>query len=89
MTTLIQAIAQNPTVNAFRRNRRGSDDVRDWQFEPSPGDVVANADRDGFYVISALNIISNGDVRRCYMDISLPERITDYAYFITGDELRN
>lgn len=88
MPTLIQAIAKNPTVNAFRRVRRGSDNVRDWQFEPSPGDVVANADRDGFYVIAAMNIISERDVCRCYMDVSLPERINDYAYLIAGDELR-
>ena len=56
MPTLIQAIAKNPTVNAFRRVRRAGDDVRNWQFEPSPGDVVANADRDGFYVIAAMCI---------------------------------
>ena len=96
MPTLIQAIAKNPTVNAFRRVWRGSENVRDWrfenvrdwQFEPSPGDVVANADRDGFYVIAAMNIISERDVYRCYMDVSLPKRINTYAYFISGDELR-
>jgi hypothetical protein len=33
-------------------------------------------------------IVSQSEVRRCYMDISLPERINDYAYFIDEDELR-
>ena len=88
MSTLIQEIAKNPTVKAFRRVRCAGDDVCSWQFEPSPGDVVANADRDGFYVIAAMCIDSQSEVRQCYMDISLPERINDYAYFIDGDELR-
>ncbi len=84
MPTLIQAIAKNPTVNAFRRVSRGSDNVRDWQFEPSPGDVVANADRDGFYVIAAMNIISERNVCRCYMfQLAADEEVS--SYFIYGE----
>jgi hypothetical protein len=88
MATLVQEIAENPAVNAFRRVRHLGGDVCNWQFEPSPGDVIANADRDGYYVIAAMCIVSQSEVRRCYMDISLPERINDYAYFIDEDELR-
>jgi hypothetical protein len=87
LPTLIQTIAANPGIKAFRRVGRGGMDIHNWQFEPIPGDVVAEADRDEFCVIAAMNIISKTDVRQCYMDVSLPERITDCVYFIVGNEI--
>jgi hypothetical protein len=87
MPELIQAITQHPTVNAFRRLERNGDDPRRWEYAPVPGEVVADADQDGFYVLGALNIRSKTDVRRCYMDISTPERINDYAYWFDGGRL--
>lgn len=47
-----------------------------------------DADREAFYVLGAMNILSKTDVRRCYIDLSTPERINDYAYVLDGGELR-
>jgi hypothetical protein len=88
MPNLIESIAMYPTVNAFRRLEGEGDDPLAWEYSPEPGDVVADADQDGFYVLGAINIVSKTDNRRCYMDISLPERINDYAYLYDGRELR-
>jgi hypothetical protein len=88
MANLIQSIRQYPSVNAFRRVGRNGDDPRGWEYAPVPGDVLAGADQDGFYVLGALNIRSKTDVRRCYMDLSTPERINDYAYVVDGNEVR-
>jgi hypothetical protein len=85
---LIQAITQHPTINAFRRVKGGGKDPREWEYAPEPGEVVVDADRDGFYVLGAMNIRSKTEVRRCYMDLSTPERINDYAYVFEGRELR-
>jgi len=87
LAKLIQAIAANPHIKAFRRVGRGGGDIRAWEFEPIPGDVVPDADRSGFVVIAALNVISKSNVRRCYMDLSLPERVNDYVYFVSENEI--
>lgn len=91
MPNLIELITKYPTINAFRRvdsEEEEGDDPSKWEFEPEPGDVVANADQTGFYVLGAMNILAKTDVRRCYMDICTPERINTYAYFLDGHELR-
>jgi hypothetical protein len=88
MTNLIQAISQHPTVNVFRAIRRNGDDPRWWEYTPLPGELLGDADQDGYYILGAMNIHSKSDVRRCYMDLSTPERISDYAYLFDGDELR-
>jgi hypothetical protein len=87
MPNLTQAITQYPKVNAFRRVARDGDDPREWEYEPVTGEVLAGADRHGFYVLGAMNVRSKSDVRRCYMDISTPERINDFAYLVDGREL--
>jgi hypothetical protein len=89
MPNLIQAITQHPTVNAFRRVESDGDDPRGWEHAPVPGDVLADADQEGFYVLGAMNIRSKTDVRRCYMNLSTPERINDRAYIFDGGELRD
>lgn len=88
MPNLLQAITQHPTVNAFRRLTDNGDDPREWEYAPEPGEVVVAADREAFYVVGAMNILSKTDVRRCYIDLSTPERINDYAYVLDGGELR-
>jgi hypothetical protein len=77
MPTLIQLIAKNPSVNAFPRVGGEGDDPNGWNYEPMPGDVVAEDDWDAFYIVAALGIKSRGDVRKCHMDVCLQERIND------------
>jgi tetratricopeptide (TPR) repeat protein len=89
MPNLIEAITQYPDINAFRRLEQDADvdDPRECQYVPVPGDVVADADQSEFYILGAMNILSKTDIRRCYMDVSTPERINDYAYLFDGREL--
>src|SRR5262249_19285228 len=88
MLNLVEAITQHPDPNAFRRVSGEGDDPREWEYEPLNGDVVVDADQEGFYVVGAMNIRSKTDVRRCYLDISTPERIESNAYFFDGHALR-
>jgi hypothetical protein len=87
-SNLIETITLHPTVNAFRRLKANGDDPRLWEYTAEFGDVVTEADEDGFYILGAMNIRSTTDVRRCYLDVSMPERINDYAYVFDGGELR-
>lgn len=42
----------------------------------------------GFYVVRAMQVLPDGQVIGCLMDVSVPERINDYAYFIDNGRLR-
>jgi hypothetical protein len=95
MPTLIELITEYPTVNAFRRidDDDEDDDALEWdplrfEYTPEPGDVLTDAGRCGFYVLGAMNILSQTDVRRCYLDVCMPERIDTFAYIFNGRELR-
>lgn len=88
MPTLIEAITTNPNAKAFRRVKGNGDDPCAWQFDAIVGDVVVESGQSGFYILGATNVLADHQIRRCYMDISLPERINDYAYFFERDELR-
>ena len=41
----------------------------------------------GFYIVAALQVLPDGAINHCYMDVSFPERINDYAYFIEEGQL--
>jgi uncharacterized protein HemY len=43
--------------------------------------------KDGFFIIKAKNILPDGTMRECYIDVSLPERISDYAYHVCEGSL--
>ena len=41
----------------------------------------------GFFVVRALQILPGGQIVHCLMDVSFPERINDYAYFVQNARL--
>jgi hypothetical protein len=87
MPNLLEAIKLYPTANAFRVDHEDEDPL-EWECVPLPGDVLVDADQEGYFILAALNIRSTTDVRRCYLDLSTPERINDSVYMLDGDELR-
>lgn len=88
MPNLLEAIKLYPTANAFRVDYHEDEDPLEWECVPLPGDVLVDADQEGYFILAALNIRSTTDVRRCYLDLSTPERINDSVYMLDGDELR-
>jgi tetratricopeptide (TPR) repeat protein len=50
-------------------------------------DAPVLSEQDGFFIIQAKNILPDGTIRECYIDVSLPERISDYAYYVHGGSL--
>jgi RNA recognition motif. (a.k.a. RRM, RBD, or RNP domain) len=59
-----------------------------WELEPLDTDLLSDSDSDGLHVMKALNLLPDGAIRACYMDMNLPERTTDYAFFVENGSLR-
>jgi uncharacterized protein HemY len=45
------------------------------------------SDEDGFFVVKAKNILPDRTICECYIDVSLPERVSDHAYRIRNESL--
>jgi tetratricopeptide (TPR) repeat protein len=83
---LIKALAEYPKTLIFRRVNH-SDDADEANMEVEPINSLILLESKDFFIVKAKNILANGIVKDCYMDISLPERINDYAYFFDGKSL--
>ena len=83
---LIKALAHYPEIHIFRVVEQSNDNQTNWEVEPL--DWVVLQESEGFYIVKAKHILPNGIIQDCYIDISLPERINDYAYFGDGRSLK-
>ncbi len=88
MATFLDAIAANPQVKFFRVLDSRAEHPRDWQLEPLQTELLSDAEADGYHVMKALNLLHDGSIRECFIDMNLPERITDYAFFLQNGSLR-
>ncbi len=65
-----------------------AENPRAWELEPLEMELLSDTNCDGLHVLKAFNVQPDGTILDCYMDVNLPERISDYAFFIHGDSLR-
>jgi tetratricopeptide (TPR) repeat protein len=87
---LIDALIQYPTIPIFSRVEGPEpcdDDIRDWEFEPIDAPVLRESDGSNFFIVKAKHVLPDRTIRDCYLDLCLPERISDYAYFLRGDDI--
>ena len=82
MATFVDAVTRNPYVRFFRVVDSSAENPCDWELEPLQVDLLSDQESDGNHVMKALNLLPDGAIRECYMDMNLPERISDYAFFI-------
>jgi len=80
---LTEAIIACPKVRIFRVVDSESEQKDEWDVQPADAPVLSG--QDGFFIVKAKNILPDGAIRDCYIDVSLPERISDYAYFVHGN----
>jgi len=88
MPSFVDAIARHPQVKFFRVLERNRKDPADWQLEPLMTELLSETNADDYHVIAALNVLPDATLQECYIDMALPERISDYAFFVSGDSLR-
>jgi hypothetical protein len=88
MARFIAAITANLQVKFFRVLDSGAGHPRNWQLEPLQTDLLSDTEADGYHVMKALNVLPDGMIHECYIDMNLPERISDYAFFVEDGSLR-
>lgn len=87
MMRLVEALTQYPDVPIFAVLDSDTGDASDWNVMPIDARVLAESEERDFFVVKAKNIRPDGTVADCYIDMHLPERISDFACFIHGDRL--
>lgn len=88
MSRFVDAITARPEVKFFRVLDSEAKHPRDWPLEPLQTDLLSDAEADGYHVMRALNILPDGAICECYIDMNLPERISDYAFFLENGSIR-
>jgi len=87
VSRLIDAITSHPEVKFFRVLDSRSDRPEKWRLGPLLVDILSDTRADGYYVMKAFHVVPDGTIRGCYIDMSLPERISDYAFFVENASL--
>lgn len=85
---LINALLNHPSVPIFCVKDSENENKAEWEVEPVNSKVLTESDtNDDFYIVKAKNILEDKSIKDCYIDISLPERISDYAYFLRDQSI--
>jgi uncharacterized protein HemY len=82
---LVDALTLHPEIRIWAVLDPEPTAKSDWDVESIDGDVLHESEIDFFFILKAVNILPDGTIKDCYIDITLPERISDYAYFAAGN----
>lgn len=80
-----EAINRFPDCKIFSVINNDNIDCNSWEVELINEEILPA--EEGFYIIKAKNIVSREKIVDCYIDISMIERINDYAYFIQDNRI--
>jgi hypothetical protein len=87
MMRLLDALIQHPDVAIFAVLDSDSDERSEWGVTPIDESVLTESEDHDFFIVKAKNIHPDGVAADCYIDICLPERISDYVYSLRGDRV--
>ena len=85
---LKDTLSQYPHVPIFGRIEgleSDTNDEDDWFLEPIIAPILRESESSQFFIVKAKNVLPDGTIRDCYIDLFLPERISDCAYFLLAD----
>ena len=77
-------VDSNETV-LFEVVNEQSDNPLDWEIEPTNEKLIPYID--GHFIVRAKMINSEKNIQNCFINLSLPERITDFVIFQTDSGL--
>lgn len=82
---LAKALAKFPEVLIFHVEDSDDDGQAKWDVEPVDSPVLLESE--SLFIVKAKNVLPDGTIQNCYIDISLPERINDNTYYFDGKSL--
>ena len=87
----VQAFQKSPGVSIFVViDDSDEDNPSNWTLRPLVGETILRVPEESdewFFILKARQVVTTNDVRECYIDMSMTERITDRAYFIENDKV--
>jgi tetratricopeptide (TPR) repeat protein len=86
----LDALARYPEIPIFERideDQSNSKNMHDWELNPVDAPVLLKSEVCDFFIVKAKQVLSDGTIRDCYIDISLPERINDSVYFLCENRI--
>lgn len=90
---LSQTLFTNPETLIYKVTSNGNwDDYLNWQLFPISAPILASeyvgkGRLEGFFLLAAKFITSAEEMQDCFVDVSLPERISDYFYCKQNDQI--
>jgi len=67
------------------------DDFEEWDLKPLSGGTLAAEDVEdlfqGYFIVAAQLVSREGPSQPCYLDLTLPERITEHHFMKSGDRI--
>lgn len=79
---LIDALTQDPTARILAVLDSELDDEADWAVEPVDAVVLEESETTDHFVVEAKNVLPDGTAMSCHIDVGLPERISERAFFV-------
>lgn len=91
---LLEALKKHPTIPIFARYEgledepdSDEDDPANWEVEPIDAPVLLLSETSWFFIVQAKQVLSDGTINECYLDLMLPERVCDFVYFLEEGKL--
>lgn len=93
MVRLIEALIEYPQIPIFGRlegledENNDEDDPATWEVDPIDAPVLLESEVSVFFILKAIQVLPDGKTNDCYIDLTLPERVTDRVYFLHNRSL--
>jgi tetratricopeptide (TPR) repeat protein len=94
---LKDALVENSNVKIYQvQDNEGElfddEDFLSWDLRPIYAETLSaesadNGILDGHFILKAVQIRQNGDLSECYINVTLPERISDQAYLLKDENI--
>jgi len=81
----IKNIVDNNETVLFEVVQEKSDNPLKWKIKPTTEKLIPNTD--GHFIVRAKMISNDRNVQDCFIDLSLPERISDFIIYQTDNGL--
>ncbi|PQO31093.1 hypothetical protein C5Y96_12100 [Blastopirellula marina] len=63
------------------------DDPSNWEVEPIDSPILRESETSDFFIVRAKHILPDGTIHDCYINLMLPERVSDFVYVLNDGEL--
>ena len=82
---IVESLIFNPKTKIFSIEDFDEDNIEETKIIPLNDEIINY--EEGHFLVKAIQVKQDKSIVECYMDLSLPERINDYAFFIKDQKI--